>query len=92
MEMDAQQTQVKAIMTAGKAMAVSNKTTDVKAMMSIVKEFEKQSANASLTTESLDDLFEDNEEEADEEITKIFEELSIEQTGLYLMKFEFSCF
>ncbi len=80
-EIDAQMTQVAAVKSAAKAMSTMNAATDVKSMSAVLREFEKQSNVSQLTTESLDDLFDDGEDdEADAEISKIFEELSITQT------------
>jgi division protein CdvB (Snf7/Vps24/ESCRT-III family) len=79
-ESEAVMTQARAMQTAGKAMHAANAQLDPKQMAAVLREFEKQSGSADLRTEMLDDLFagEDNDEEADEAVGRIFEELSIE--------------
>ena len=81
-EMEAVATQVAAVRTAGKAMHAANAQVDPRQMQAVLREFEKQAGAADLRTEMLDDLFDDAEVdgEADEAVTKIFEELSIETT------------
>jgi hypothetical protein len=63
-------------------MASANAQLDIKTMNAVMREFAKQSDTQNFTTESLDDLFDDADvnDEADFEVSKIFEELSISQT------------
>ena len=68
-----------AMAAATRAMAAANY--DAKNVAATMREFEKQAAAGELRTEMLDDLFEgEEEEEADAEVAKIFEELSITAT------------
>ncbi len=79
-ESEAAMTQARAMQTAGKAMHAANAQLDPRQMGAVLREFEKQAGAADLRTEMLDDLFagEEGDEEADEAVTRIFEELSIE--------------
>ena len=68
-----------AMAAATKAMAAANY--DTRNVVATMREFEKQAAAGELKTEMLDDLFDgEEEEEADAEVAKIFEELSISAT------------
>lgn len=81
-QMQSTHTMVQAMKGGAKAMHIANQQMSPAALAKIMKEFEKQSDTSQMTTEMMDDLFNDDEiqEEADSAVLQIFDELGVEAT------------